>query len=577
MKILGLNTGEINSSAALLNNGEIIFAVQEERLNRLKFTRKFPLNSIKYCLNKGKIKITDLDVISVGWNPSAHMLKYNSSISEVRTLREYNLYTISDNLFNITDRIPGDYTVVKHGNNKNLLEVFHIQHHLCHAANSFFLSNFKEAAILTVDFKGERQCTTWCIGKNNKIKVLQYQNVPDSLGMLYTTFTAILGYRPDNDEWKVMAMSAYNIKCNEYIKKIKSTYRLLENGKLKLNSKYYGFFHRNNKNLFTKSILKLLNIKSVAYKSSPSTKNIMIAKALQYCAEEIATHYLKHLYKITKCKNLVLGGGFFMNSVFNGKIGEKTKFKNYFIPYAPTDTGNSIGSALYTYHCIFNKPRKIISNSALLGPNFTDKEIELVLKKRKIKFKKIKNFAKVVANECNNGGIVAYFRNKLEFGDRSLGCRSIIADPRQSNTKDKINKYIKYRENYRPFAPSVIEEKANIFFEVNKDYKCKYMEKVIPVRKKYRNQLQAVTHLDDSARLHTVNKNENNDFYKILIEFEKLTNFPILLNTSFNVNGEPIVNSPDDAISTFYNCKLKILIIGDYLIKKSQNKLKLNF
>ena len=407
-----------------------------------------------------------------------------------------------------------------------------------------------------------------CIGKNNKIKVLQYQNVPDSLGMLYATFTAILGYRPDNDEWKVMAMSAYNLKYNLYVKKIKSTYRLLSNGKLKLEPKYYGFFEAGAKNLFTKKILKLLNVKSTVYKSKPSEQDIMIAKALQYCAEEIATHYLKHLYKITKCKNLVLGGGFFMNSVFNGKIKEKTKFQNYFIPYAPTDAGNAVGSALDTYYCIFNKPRKIMSNSALLGPNFTNKEIELTLKKRKIKFIKIKNFAKVVANECNDGGIVAYFRNKLEFGDRSLGCRSIIADPRKSETKDKINMSIKYREKYRPFAPSVIEEKANIFFNVKKNYKCEYMEKVIPVRKKYRNQLKAVTHLDNSARLQTVSKKENSDFYKILIEFEKLTKLPILLNTSFNVNGEPIVNSPDDAISTFYKCKLKTLIIGDFLVRK---------
>jgi len=209
-----------------------------------------------------------------------------------------------------------------------------------------------------------------------------------------------------------------------------------------------------------------------------------------------------------------------MNSVFNGKIENKTNFKNIFISYAPTDAGNFIGSSLYTYHCIKNQRRKKISNTALLGPSYSNKEIKFALLKRKIKFKKILNHAKVIANECNNGGIVAYFRNRLEFGDRSLGCRSIIADPRYTKTKDKINASIKYREKYRPFAPAVIKEKAHKYFEVNKDYRCRYMEKVVKVKKEFRNKLSAVTHFDNSGRLQTVSRQENPDFYKILIEFK---------------------------------------------------------
>ena len=568
MKILGLNAGEFNTSASILKNGEISSAAQEERFNRKKFTKDFPYNSIKFCLNKDKLKISDFDAISLGWNPSANMLKYNQEFSETRTLRENNFYSMSDNLFNLTNRDPGNFTSIKHGNTKNMPEIFHVQHHLCHASNSFFLSNFEEAAILTVDFKGEQQCTVWSYGKGNKIKVLDYQNIPDSLGLIYATFTSLLGYKPDSDEWKVMAMSAYDVDCKKYVQKIKSTYKLVNNGKLKLNHNFYGYFNRENKLLYTNKLLKLLNINSVIYKKSPSEKDIIIAKALQICAEDIATHFLNHLFKLTKCKNLVLGGGFFMNSVLNGKIENKTNFKNIFIPYAPTDTGNSIGSSLYTYYCIKNKKREKISNSALLGPSYSNKEIESALLKKKIKFRKISNYAKVIAEECNNGGIVAYFRNRLEFGDRSLGCRSIIADPRHSKTKDQINASIKYREKYRPFAPAVIEEKAHKFFEVNKGYKCRYMEKVVKVKKEFSSKLSAVTHFDNSARLQTVNKQENPDFYKILSEFEKLTNFPILLNTSFNMNGEPVVNNPNDAISTFLKCKLKTMIIGDYLIKK---------
>ena len=568
MKILGLNAGEFNTSASMLIKGEITAAVQEERFTRNKFTKEFPYNSIRYCLAEEKLKISDLDAISFGWNPSAHMNSYNEQFSRTRILRENNLYSMSDNLFNMSNRNVGDFTLVKHGNTKSMPEIFHVQHHLCHASTAFFLSNFDEAAILTADFKGETQCTTWSYGKGNNIKTIDFQNIPDSLGIIYATFTQLLGYKADSDEWKVMAMSAHNVDCKNYIKKIRSTYTLLNNGKLKLNKSFYGFFTKENKNLYTKKLLNLLNVKKVFYKNNPLEKDILIAKALQFCAEEIAIHFLKHLYNLTKCKNLVLGGGFFMNSVFNGKISEKTNFKNVYISYAPTDTGNSIGSSLFTYHCIKKHKRKFISNTALLGPKYSNNYIESILTKRKIKFKKIVNHSKVIAKECFNGGVVAYFRNRLEFGDRSLGCRSIIADPRFEKTKDLINSSIKYREKYRPFAPSVIEEKADKFFSVKKGYKCKYMEKVIKVKPEFRNKLSAVTHYDGTGRLQTVSKKENIDFYNILSEFEKLSGFPILLNTSFNMNGEPVVNNPEDALKTFFNCKLKTMVIGNYLIKK---------
>ncbi len=568
MKILGLNAGEFNTSASVLKNGEITCAAQEERFTREKFTKEFPYNSIKFCLNKEKLKLSEFDAISFGWNPASHMENYNVEISKKRTLREFNLYTMSDNLFNLTKRETGDYTMVRHGDKRYIPEIYHIKHHLCHASNAFFLSNFDEAAILTVDFKGEKQCTTWCYGKDNQIKVLDYQNIPHSLGIIYATFTSILGYRPDSDEWKVMAMSAYDLKCEEYTKKIKSTYSLLKNGKIELKKNFYGFLQKKNKYLYTDNLLKLLNLKNTNYKKTPIENDIKIAKSLQFCAEEIATHYLKHLFKLTKCKNLVLGGGFFMNSVFNGKIDNITNFKNIFIPYAPTDTGNSIGSSLYTYYCIKKNHRKKISNTALLGPNYSNKEVEKALIKNKLKYQKLKDHAKTVAKECNNGGIVAYFRNRLEFGDRALGCRSILADPRYKKTKDKINSLIKYREKYRPFAPAVVQEKAKDFFEVGSKYKCDYMEKVIKVKKEYTDKLSAVTHFDKSGRLQTVSKKNNIDFYKILVEFNKLTGFPILLNTSFNMNGEPMVNNPNDAINTFLKSGLDTMIIEDFLVKK---------
>ena len=569
MNIIGLNSGELNSSACLVQNGHVKFAIQEERLNRNKFTKDFPVLSIKKILETTNLKLSDIDYVSVGWNPSLHMNFYNPLVSKNRTLREYNFYTISDNLFNLTDRKFGNYTLVKH-DNKDFPETYHINHHISHASTAFYLSDFNEAAILTCDFRGENQCTTFGIGKGNKIKIIESQNLPNSLGLLYAAYTSLLGFKHDSDEWKVMAMSAYNVDCSEYFKKIRSTYSLKKNGILELDQKYYlnPFQDRAKNNLYTDKLLTLLKKKNSQYKSKKNIHDIKIAKALQLCSEEIVTHFLNHLYKVTKCKNVVLGGGFFMNSVFNGKIESKTKFKKSYISFAPTDTGNCIGSALYTYFDIKNKPRKKINSTALLGPSYSNEEILKSLVRRNIKFSKLKNFASTVANECEKGLVVAYFRNRMEFGDRSLGCRSILADPRYSSTKDKINKSVKYRENFRPFAPSVISEKSSKYFETRKNTNYNYMEKVIKVKKEHRNKLKAVTHLDNSARVQTVNKRDNADFHRILEEFEKITGYPILLNTSYNINGEPVVCTPDDAISTFYNSQIDSLIIGDYLVKK---------
>ena len=567
MKIIGINSGEFNSSACLLINGKVVYAVQEERLIREKFTKKFPKESIRKCLDYKNLDISEIDYISVGWNPSAHMRKFNPIISGNRTFREYNLYTISDNLFSFSDRNTGNYTLVSH--DKNFPRVYHVNHHISHASNAYYLSKFNNAAILTCDFKGENQCTTWGYASKNKLKILDSQNLPNSLGLLYATFTSLLGYKPDSDEWKVMAMSAYKKNCSIEIKKIKTLYKLQKNGKLFLDQKFFGINHLGNSDyLITKDLMDLFGIKKIVYKSNPDIKTIKIAKALQICSEEIGFHFLKHLYKITKCKNVVLGGGFFLNSVLNGKIEKKTNFKKSYIPFSPSDTGNSIGSALYLYHNIKNKNRKINYTSALIGPRYNNSSILKVLERRNIKFTKIKNFAKEIARDCSKGMIVGYFRNRLEFGDRSLGCRSILADPRSDNMKSKINMSIKYRENYRPFAPSVVAEKSHIFFCHEKNYKFNHMERVINVRNKYINKLKAITHIDHTARVHTVNKNENLDFYRILIEFEKITGYPILLNTSFNINGEPIVCSPDDAISTFYNSKIDILVLEDFKIQK---------
>ena len=463
--ILGLNFGEFNSSACLLKDGKIKIAIQEERLNREKFTKKFPILSIRKILKFEKINLSDIDYVTVGWDPAKHMVRYNPLISSFRTLREYNLYTVSDNILNLkTDRDLGTHTSVTH-DQKNFPKIFHINHHLSHAANAFYLSNFKSAAILTCDYRGEYESTTFSSGYGGKIKKLQSINLPNSLGKLYATFTELLGYKSDNDEWKVMAMSAYNVDCKEEVKKIKKCYKLSSNGNFELVAKFFEYSNMgNNNHHYSNDLLELFNIKKVIYSSEPTTKQIKIAKALQLCSEEIGFHFLNHLYKLIKNKNLVLSGGFFLNTVFNGKIIENTKFKNLYIPYAPSDTGNSIGSALFLNYNILNKKKRPINNTPFIGLEYTNNQILNSIKRRKLKFEILNNKYKFIDKQCFNNKVIAFFNGKFEFGDRALGSRSIIANPLSKNIKDIVNNSIKYREKYRPFAPSVtLEEVFKIF------------------------------------------------------------------------------------------------------------------
>ncbi len=567
--ILGLNYGEFNSSACLLKNGRVEIALQEERLNRQKFTKKFPYLSIKKILQNSKLKISQISNIAVGWDPSQHMIRYNPLISSFRSLREHNFYTLSDNLLNFkSDRKLGTYTKLEH-DDKNFPSLYHINHHLSHAANGFYLSNFKSSSILTCDFRGEYESTTFNLGENNKIHKLESQNLPNSLGKLYATFTELLGYKSDNDEWKVMAMSAYSYDCQEEIKKIKKCYTLSKKGRLELVSKYFEYSNLgNNNHHYSKEMMDLFNISDVNYTSKPSKKQIKIAKALQICSEEIALYFLEHLYKLTKNKNLVVSGGFFLNTLFNGKIIKKSKFSNLYIPYAPSDTGNSIGSALYLYYNILNEKRKKLNNSPYLGLEFKKRDFIKSIKRRKINYNIIKNYHKFIATKCFENKIVGFFNGKLEFGDRALGCRSILGNPTNKKIKDLINSSIKYREKYRPFAPSIPEDQFEKYFECKGCKNNNYMERIFKVKSKYINKLPGIVHLDNTSRVQTVNKSNNPDFYKILNEFGKISGYPILLNTSFNINGEPIVCNPDDAINTFFNSGLDILMLSNILIEK---------
>jgi len=567
MKIIGLNSGEINSSAVLLNEGNIISGAPEERFTRSKKTKVFPKNAMKFILDSNQLQLTDIDYVSQAWNPGASWQKYNPMISSNRTKREDYFYSIPDHLFNFVERSPKDWVKMEFGG--KIPPVYFIQHHRCHAANAFFLSTFEEAAFLTADWRGEYECLTRGIGKENELTILDSQEVPHSLGMFYATFTELLGYQSDNDEWKVMALSAFQVDCSKYTKLIRSTVNLLPRGRFELDQSYYKGALLDQPNLYTGKLLDLLGGKKGKGSAETDDWMIMIAKAMQEVAEEIAVHVLDDLYERTKTENVVLAGGFFMNSVFNGKIADRTKFKNVFISYAPDDVGNSLGAALYVNHCILNQPRQKVFRPSAIGPSFNTNSIKEALNRRNIKYRILDNPPQEVANLISQGYVIGLLQGRMEFGDRALGNRSILGDPRNVKMKDKVNGMIKYREGYRPFAPATISEESHNIFEVNSGFECHYMEKVVKIREKFRELLPAVTHYDGSGRIQTVREEDNPYFYQVIKEFQKITGLPVVLNTSFNINAEPVVLSPDDAISTFYNSGLEFLVLENILVSKN--------
>jgi carbamoyltransferase len=446
--------------------------------------------------------------------------------------------------------------------------VYFLNHHLTHAANAFFLSPFEEAAILTADWRGEFECMNAGVGRGNDIKVHQRQSIPDSLGMFYATFTELLGYRPDSDEWKVMALSAFDIDCDDLYQKIRSTVHLADDGTLQLDQRFYKGALVDQPDLYTASLVQLLGGSIGQSSDEVDDWSIGVAKAMQRVSEEIASHFLKALHEHTGQSRVVLGGGFFMNSVYNGKVLEQTPFEEVYISYAPSDGGNSVGAALYAAHCIHGQQRSDSQDSSFIGPEYSSTQIVDALKRRGISWRELENPADSTAELIASGEVVAHFDGRMEFGERALGNRSILADPRDPKVKDRINAIIKYRERYRPFAPAVPADLAHRYFEVTEDYQSRYMEKVVPVRREFRDHLPGVTHVDGSGRLQTVEQEENPRFFEILQRLEEKTGYPIALNTSFNINGEPIVCSPDDAVTTFFNSGLRYLVMGNVLVQK---------
>ena len=599
MIILGISAFYHDSSAAIIIDGKIVAAAQEERFSRIRHDLSFPFQAINFCLNFAQTKVKDLDFVVFYEKP---FLKFERLLETYigfapKGFRSFKVSMpswVKDKLFQkrIIKKNLETISLSKFDESKILFT----EHHISHAASAFYPSPYKKSAILIMDAVGEWATTSISIGENNKIQMLSEINFPHSIGLLYSAFTYFLGFKVNSAEYKVMGLAPYGKPV--FKKKIlKNLIEIFDDGSFKINQKYFnystGFTMTNN------NFNKLFKMDRRNENHSLNQKHMDLAASIQKVIEIIVLKIAKKAFDLTKCDNLCLAGGVALNCVANSKILEEKIFKNIWIQPASGDAGGSIGAALYGYYNNFNKKRVIQKtdsmNGSFLGPKYTNNEIKRTLDKLKIKYEFIntdKIFNKTI-KLIIQGKTVGWFQGRMEFGPRALGHRSIIGDPRSKKMQKIMNLKIKFRESFRPFAPSILEEDSKEWFNIS--CKSPYMLFVAQLNKSKRVNLKpgqknlkglrllyvnrsvipAVTHVDYSARLQTVNKKNNTEFYKLIKKFKQLTKCPLLINTSFNVRGEPIVCSPKDAIECFMSTNLDALVIENYFILKQEQDKKL--
>ena len=595
--VLGISAFYHDSAAAIIVDGKIIAAAQEERFTRKKHDASYPKNAINYALKESGLKLNEVDHVVFYEKP---FLKFERlletyigfSPSGFKSFSMSMPLWLSEKLFQ--KKMLFDALKEQDNNFNDIKKINFSEHHLSHAASAFFSSPYEEAIILTLDGVGEWATTTVSLGKNNKINILKEIHFPHSLGLLYSAFTYFLGFKVNSGEYKVMGLAPYGEpRFKDII--LEKLIDVKEDGSFGLNMDYFnyatGLTMTNNK------FAKLFNMKRREPENELSQIHMDMAASIQAATEEIVLKITRFLFKEFKLKNLCMAGGVALNCVANGKILKEGLFKNIWIQPASGDAGGALGAAQAFYYQELDNKRKILKTDLMsgsyLGPQFTDDQVENELKSCGANYKKltsdqiIKDTAKALSEEK----AVGWFQGRMEFGPRSLGNRSIIADSRSEKMQKNLNLKVKYRESFRPFAPAVLFEKVSEWFEINSE--SPYMLLVANVKKSKqiqmtneqknlfgidklnvkRSSIPSVTHVDYSARIQTVHKETNPMFYKLIEEFDKITKYPVLVNTSFNVRGEPIVCSATDAFNCFMGTDLDLLVCNNFILyKDNQNK-----
>lgn len=568
MLVIGIHNTGVQSSAAFVKNGELIFGAMEERYSRNKFDKYFPSRVIDVGLKMMGATFEDVDSFCIGWNPALNISeRFRAGFSEWPGFPGARFYTNPNSILpRFADRnfIVTEQSFVRDAG--KAVKIQYLNHHLAHAFGALVSSGFENSAILICDGYSERSTTSFFVAENNKISMLADIKFPHSIGQFYSMFTQFLGFRPDQDEWKVMGAAAYG-DSTRYYKLVRSLIHWSSPEKFELNLRFFNHFNFDSAVTFSDYFLN-----EFGSPRSPDglleQRHFDIAAALQIVLEEYLFEAIDWIFDRVGGDSLCLSGGVFMNSLVNGKLSMRYPSKNIHIPFSPDDSGNAIGAAAWS---AANAGETLVSstfNNPYLGQDYSEAEILEQIRKSKCTAVRPEMLFQRVAKEISLGRIVGWYRGKMEFGQRALGNRSILADPRNENIKDLINSAVKFRESFRPFAPSILEEYEAEWFEVENFIPVRFMEKVLPFRQHKRELVPAAVHADGTGRVQTVSRHASPDFYQLINTFFKLTGVPMLINTSFNIAGEPIVESPADAIKTFYSSGLDVLVLGPFLLNK---------
>lgn len=580
MYILGINAYHADAAACLIKDGKLIAAIEEERIRRIKHWAGFPSESIKFCLGYAGIRIQDIDHIAISRDPKANYWKKILFVLKTRpSLRSlWNRFVNKSKVAGIKEELAKALEV-----NKSTIRaiIYHIEHHRAHLASAFFVSPFKEAALLSIDGMGDFTSTMWGSGSDNHFKVLGSINYPHSIGFFYTAITQYLGFNRFGDEYKIMGLAAFGKP--KYLKEMKEIVHMesdgarpgLVEGLFKLNLDY--FLHSKGEvnmawaggypelSRLYSSKLEILLGSARKENEELNEKHKDIAASAQAIYEEVFLKLLNKLHKETNSTNLCFAGGTAQNSLANGKIFTHSPFKEVFIQPAGYDAGGALGAAYYVWNELLGKERVQVMTDAYLGSEYHLGEIETILQKNNLEYKVLddENLFKETAKHLASGEVVGWFQGRTEWGPRALGNRSILANPARSDMKDILNLKIKKRESFRPFAPSILEEFVGEYF--TQTYPVPFMEKVYEIKLEMRNKIPAVTHADGTGRLQTVSKKDNPVYWKLIDAFREITGVPMLLNTSFNEN-EPIVNKPQEAIDCFLRTQMDVLVLGSCFV-----------
>lgn len=604
MNILGISAYYHDSAAALISNGEIVAAAQEERFTRKKHDPGFPAEAVKYCLQHSGLTLSQIDAVVFYDKP---LLKFERLLETYYAFSPRGLSSflisipvwLKEKMFLkklLLDELCGIDPEAKRKNIKLLFP----EHHLSHAASAFYPSNFKDAAILTIDGVGEWATASIAYGKDKQITNLRELRFPHSLGLLYSAFTYFTGFKVNSGEYKLMGLAPYGNHNSEQVKQFVKVIKdvlvdIKEDGSIWLNQDYFNYA-TGLRMVFDKKWEKLFGVKRRASESPIEQVHCDLALAIQIVTEEVVINMAKEAKRLTGSENLCMAGGVALNCVANGKLAKEKIFKNIFIQPAAGDAGGALGAALAAYHITFDQPRRYENGldsmkGSYLGSEFTDEEAKRMVRKYNAHYKVYDDFNELsdkTAALLAEGNAIGWFQGRMEFGPRALGGRSIIGDARSPEMQKKLNLKIKYRESFRPFAPSVLAEDVADLFE--QEDPSPYMLMVQPVVEKRRNKLPdnyeelplmeklyhqrsdmpAITHIDFSARIQTVHKETNPRYWKLIDSFKKQTGYGVIVNTSFNVRGEPIVCTPEDAYKCLMRTEMDYLVVGNLLFDKKE-------